>query len=104
MPTYFLVHLSTPVAPDHLGQAHAADELYLNVRGRPSDFDRAARLESEELARALREVCVAPLKARYGDEVSMKLRQANGDGADEAQRIANDSNAARDWLVSQPAG
>ncbi|MCK7592186.1 hypothetical protein [Pseudomarimonas salicorniae] len=103
MSTYFLVHLSTPAAPENLAEAHAADELYLNVRGRPSDFARAARLESEDLARAMREACVAPLKARYGDEVTMKLRQANGDGADDAQRIANDSNAARDWLVSQPA-
>jgi hypothetical protein len=104
MSTYFLVHLHTPTAPEHLADAHAADAQYLNSRGRPSDLARAARLESEDLARALLEACSAPLIERYGEGVKMKLQRAAADAEGDAQRIANDSNATRDWLVSQPQG
>lgn len=104
MTRYFQVHLQTPAAPEHLIEAHAAGELFLNARGRPSDAARAARLESEDLARALLEASSEPLRSRYGDGVAMEVREAHGAGADDAQRIANDSNATRDWLVSQPTG
>ena len=102
MSSYFLVQLTSPSAPEHLAEAHAAGELFLNARGRPCDAARAARLESEDLARALLEASAEPLRARYGDALSMQVLRASADGADDAQRIANDSNAARDWLVSQP--
>jgi hypothetical protein len=103
MSSYFLVKLQTPDAPEHLLEAHAGDGLFLNARGRPCDLSKAARLESEDLARALLAACIAPLRAKFGDELSMKVMQAAAGGAEDAQRVANDSNATRDWLVSQSA-
>ena len=103
MSTYFLVHLQLPTAPDHLAEAHASGTLFLNARGRACEAARAAKLESEELARALLTACAAPLASRYGDGVSMEVRRASVDGADDAQQIANDSNDTRLWLASQPA-
>lgn len=103
MSTYYLVHLHTPAAPEHLVEAHAEDGLFLNSRGRPCEAARAAMLESEELAQALIAACAAPLASRYGDGLKMDVRHASVDGADDAQRIANDSNDTRLWLASPPA-
>lgn len=102
MSTYFLVHLHIPTAPDHLAEAQGDGSVFLNARGRACEAARAAKLESEELARALLQACKEPLVSRYGDSIAMEVRRATVDGADDAQQIANDSNETRLWLASQP--
>lgn len=102
MSSYYVVSIQAPVAPEHLVEAHASGPLFLNARGRPCEAVRAARLESEDLARALLDACAEPLRARYGEDLRMRIEAASGEGSDDAQRVANDSNATRDWLVSQP--
>jgi hypothetical protein len=99
MSTYYVVHLRTAIAPENLAEAHAADALYLNARGRPANEARAAWLESENLARALLGACQQPLALRHG-EVSMSLRKVDDPAAD-AARVAVDSDATRAWLESQ---
>ena len=102
MSEFFLVRVNSPTAPEHLVDAHAAGGVFLNARGRPCDAERAARFESGALAQAVLQASLAPLRARYGDELSLEVDSQTASGAEDAQRIANDSNAARDWLVSLP--
>lgn len=99
MSTYYVVHLRTSVAPETLADAHAADALFLNARGRPCAEARAAWLESEGLATALADACRQPLAVRHGD-VELAVRRID-DAAADAARIAGDSDATRDWLASQ---
>lgn len=99
MSTYYVVHLRTASAPETLADAHAADAVFLNARGRPCSEARAAWLESEGLAAALLEACRQPLALRH-EGVAMSLRKIDDPAAD-ASRIAMDSNATREWLEAQ---
>ena len=99
MSTYYVVHLRTATAPETLADAHAADAVFLNSRGRPCTAARAAWLESEGLATALREACQQPLALRH-EGVALALRKVDDATAD-AARIAADSNATREWLEAQ---
>jgi len=101
MSIYFTVHLRTPEVPDGLVDAHAGDAVYLNARGRPCAEERAAWLESEELARALLQASRHPLIQRFGENLKLGIRQFSNPEEVIAERIARDSDTVRDFLATQ---
>lgn len=101
MSSCYLVQVSMPGASGDLAVAQAGDGMFLNTRGRPGAAAQAARLESRDLALALLEASVRPLRERHGEAVMLEVVEAGIEDATQARRVAEDSEAVRDWLAGQ---